>query len=323
MAVNPANPDLIGLINYPMLPRIILILLVFPLTAAAGIIEDVRFALSRNDFNTASTMLSGYRSQRGIDPEYIEALSWIARAEFTSGDLEQAKKFSQETQKLTIQLLKGSQLDQQPHLANALGAAFEVQAQVLSSQNQTPQAVLLLRQALRTYGETSIRARLQKNLNLLTLLGKPAPALAVSEYLGAKPRPLTDLKGSVVLLFFWAHWCSDCKAEAPIIARLQSELPPREFIVVAPTQRYGYAGAQDNISPQQETQYIEAVRQRYYSQLSAAPVPISKHNFDLYGASTTPTIVLLARNGNVALYHPGAMAYGELRSEIDKLLRSR
>jgi thiol-disulfide isomerase/thioredoxin len=306
-----------------MLLRIVLVLLVFPLTAAAGIIEDVRFALARNDFNTASTMLSGYRAQRGIDPEYVEALSWIARGEFASGDLEQAKKFSQETQKLTIQLLNSSQLDQQPHLAMALGAAFEVQAQVLSSQNQTPQAVLLLRQALRTYGQTSIRARLQKNLNLLTLLGKPAPALAISEYLGAKPRPLADLKGSVVLLFFWAHWCGDCKAEAPIIARLQSELPPREFTVVAPTQRYGYAGAQDNISPQQETQYIEAVRQRYYSLLSTAPVPISKHNFDLYGASTTPTIVLLARNGNVALYHPGAMAYGDLRSEIDKLLRSR
>jgi thiol-disulfide isomerase/thioredoxin len=164
---------------------------------------------------------------------------------------------------------------------------------------------------------------LQKNLNLLTLLGKPAPPLAITEYLGAKPRPLSALKGSVVLLFFWAHWCSDCKAEEPVIARLQTELPSRDFVVVAPTQRYGYAGAQDNISPAQEKQYIEAVREHYYSQLSAVAVPISKQNFDLYGASTTPTLVLLSRNGNVALYHPGAMAYGDLRSEIDKLLKSR
>ena len=304
-----------------MLLRVLLLLLFLPLTAAAGIVEDVRFALARNDLQTAANMLAAYRAQRGLDAEYADALSWFGRAELASGDLDQANKAAQETQKLAIQLLNNSQLDLQPHLANALGTAFEVQAQALSKQGQTQKAALLLRQALRTYGQTSIRARLQKNLNLLTLLGKPAPPLAIAEYLGAKPRPLSALKGSVVLLFFWAHWCGDCKAEEPVIARLQAELP-RDFVVVAPTQRYGYAGAQDNISPQQEKQYIEAVRQRYYSQLSGVAVPISKANFDLYGASTTPTLVLLARNGNVALYHPGAMAYGDLRSEIDKLLKS-
>jgi len=305
-----------------MLLRVLLLLLSLQLTAAAGIVEDVRFALARNDLQTAANMLAAYRAQRGLDAEYVDALSWFGRGELASGDLDQANKAAQETQKLAIQLLNNSKLDLQPHLANALGAAFEVQAQALSQQGQTQKAALLLRQALRTYGQTSIRARLQKNLNLLTLLGKPAPPLAIAEYLGAKPRPLSALKGSVVLLFFWAHWCGDCKAEEPVIARLQAELP-RDFVVVAPTQRYGYAGAQDNISPQQEKQYIEAVRQRYYSQLSGVAVPISKANFDLYGASTTPTLVLLARNGNVALYHPGAMAYGDLRSEIDKLLKSR
>jgi thioredoxin-related protein len=49
-------------------------------------------------------------------------------------------------------------------------------------------------------------------------------------------------------------------------------------------------------------------------------VPVSKENFNLYGASTTPTLVLLDRTGHVALYHPGAMPYAELRSAIEKVV---
>jgi thiol-disulfide isomerase/thioredoxin len=310
-----------------MVPRIMVLrvlgtLLALSFPAFAGVVTDVRGALERNDLATANKILDGYRAQRGIDPEYLEALSWMGRGELAAGDFKQAYSFGQQTQKLTLQTLKGGKVDSNPHMATALGAAYEVQAQALSKQNQNEKAVLLLRSAIKTYSATSIRARLQKNLNLLTMIGKPAPALAEREYLGAKPVTLASLKGSVVLLFFWAHWCGDCKADAPVIAKVQQEFAQQGFVVVAPTQRYGYAGAQEDVTPEQETQYIEAVRQRYYSQLAGVAVPISKENFDRYGASTTPTIVLLARNGNVALYHPGAIAYGELRPEIEKLLKS-
>jgi thiol-disulfide isomerase/thioredoxin len=299
----------------------ILVALSFP--AAAGVVADVRGAIARNQFQAANGMLAGYRAQHGVNAEYLEALSWMGRGELAAGDLKQAYGLGEQTRELALSLVRNGKLDQNPQLAIALGAAYEVQAQALSKQNQTEKAVLLLRSALRTYGNTSIRARLQKNLNLLTFLGKPAPALVSREYLGTKPAALADLKGSVVLLFFWAHWCGDCKADAPVIAQIQADFAPQGLVVVAPTQRYGYIGAQEDVPPQQETQYIESVWQRYYSQLSGVSVPISKENFDLYGASTTPTIVLLARNGSVALYHPGAISYGELRPEIEKLLKSR
>jgi hypothetical protein len=48
------------------------------------------------------------------------------------------------------------------------------------------------------------------------------------------------------------------------------------------------------------------------------PVPLSKQNFNAYGASTTPTLVVLNRAGQVAMYHPGALSYDELRNAVQK-----
>ncbi len=188
----------------------------------------------------------------------------------------------------------------------------------MDAKGQHAKAVSLLRSALARYGNTSIRPRLQKNLNLLALVGQPAPPLQETQYLGPKPPTLASLKGSPVLLFFWAHWCGDCKAEVPIIARLRQEFAPEGLVVIGPTQLYGYAAQGADASPEQERSYIESVRARYYASLQDMPVPLSKQNFNAYGASTTPTLVVLNRAGQVAMYHPGALSYDELRAAVQK-----
>jgi thiol-disulfide isomerase/thioredoxin len=230
----------------------------------------------------------------------------------------QAANYARETRSLSEQLLTKQKLDTEPHLPIALGAAYEVQAQALSETGKPTEAATLLRTGLAKYRSTSIAARLQKNLNLISLVGRPAPALQATQYLGAKPPALASLKGSPVLLFFWAHWCGDCKAEVPIIARLRQEFAPSGLVVIGPTQFYGYAAQGNDATPAQERAYIESVRQRYYSSLPDMPVPLSKQNFNTYGASTTPTLVILNRAGQVATYHPGAMPYEDLRTALEK-----
>ena len=123
-----------------------------------------------------------------------------------------------------------------------------------------------------------------------------------------------------MLLFFWAHWCADCKAEAPIITQLRSEFAGKGLKVIGPTRLYGYTAQIEHASPSDELRYIDAVRHRFYSGLMDMPVPISKYNFEVYGASTTPTLVLLDRAGKVAMYHPGALPYDQLRAEIEKVV---
>jgi thiol-disulfide isomerase/thioredoxin len=301
--------------------RVLLVSLLLSALAWAGIVDDVRVSLAQNNFSAAESQLNSYRAQQGVTPEYLEAYSWLGRSALDQRQYEQASAYAKQTKVLVVEQLKQRKLDADPHLPIALGAAYEVQSQALAARGQRTQAITSLQAALQTYGTTSIRARLQKNLNLLSLQGKVGPALKSDQFLGTKLPLPTRLKGSPVLLFFWAHWCGDCKAEAPIIAQLRSEFAPKGLAVIGPTRYYGYTAQIEHASPSDELGYIDAVRHRFYGNLLDMPVPISKYNFDTYGASTTPTLVLLDRAGKVAMYHPGALPYDQLRAEIEKVVR--
>lgn len=289
-----------------------------PAAAETDIIGDVRAQLAQNGFSAADSELRSFKALHGVTPEYLEALSWMARGAAATKQWDKAEAYATETRTLCEQQLAKRKLDAEPHLPIALGAAYEVLANGLAENGQQAKAVSLLRSALARYGSTSIGARLQKNLNLLALVGKPAPSLQETQYLGPKPPSIASLKGSPVLLFFWAHWCVDCKGEVPIIARLRQEFGPEGLVVIGPTKLYGYAAQGADATPDQERAYIESVRAKYYASLQDMPVPLSKQNFDAYGASTTPTLVVLNRAGQVEMYHPGAMPYDALRAAVQK-----
>ena len=286
----------------------------------ASLTIDVRNALSEGNFNAAQSQLEAYRSAHGVDPDYLEALSWMARGLLSAKQFDQAEAYAKQTESLAKDQLKHRAFDAEPHLPLALGAAIEVQSQVLAAKGEQAQAVALLRHNLTAYGNTSLKARLQKNLNLLALVGQPAPALSSTEHFGPQAKSLASLKGSPVLLFFWAHWCIDCKHEGPIITQLSSEFASKGLTVLAPTQLYGYVAQGEDAKPKDELAYAEQVWKQYYSGLQTVPVPVSKTNFDRYGASTTPLLVLIDRKGQVALYHPGVLSYNDLRAAIEKVM---
>jgi thiol-disulfide isomerase/thioredoxin len=279
-------------------------------TASASIVDDVLGALSRGDFASADRYIRSYGAARGATPEMIVAMSWMARAGLDLKRYAEAEKYAQQTYALSVAQLRNRPLDREPNLPLALGAAIEVEAGVLAARGQRADAITYLQDQLKTYYATSIRTRIQKNVNLLTMEGKPAPALERA------PLP----QGKPVLLFFWAHWCPDCKQEAPILARLKAEFATKGLAIVAPTQKYGYIAGGVDAPPEVELRYIEQVRRAYYSAVIEVPAPVSEANFLRYGASTTPTLVLVDRAGIVRLYHPGAMSYQELRSRIQGVL---
>ena len=285
-----------------------------------AIITEVRGAIKANDFAAGDKLLAAYRTAHGITPDYLEALSWMGRGTLAAKNLDAAERYARDTYQQSIAMLKTRPLDQEPRLPIALGAAIEVLAQVETARGARSEAVLFLQKEVAAYKGTSIEKRIQKNINLITLEGQPAPALEMSEYLGTKPPSIASLKGKVVLLFFWAHWCGDCKQQAPILAELMKKYGDQGFVVVSPTMRFGYVARGKTAPADEEMRYIEQVRQEFYPMLAGQPIPVSEATHLRFGVSTTPTLVLLDRAGVIRMYNPGRLTMEQLEPRVRALV---
>jgi thiol-disulfide isomerase/thioredoxin len=295
--------------------------MVLALFLYVSLIDDVRSLIAHHDFAAAERAARAYQARAGATSELAATLSWLARGALDAKRFDQAESYASETRKLALELLRTRKLDGDRWLPTALGASIEVHAQALAARAERQEAISFLREQLNLFGATSLHARIQKNINLLAMEGKPAPPLEENDWLGPKPASLAALRGHAVLLFFWAHWCPDCKAEAPVLGALKNTYGAKGLVLIGPTKLYGYAAGGEEAAPAAEKQYIEQVRRQHYSALADMPVPVSAANFQAYGASTTPTLVLIDAAGVVRFYHPGAVAEPELSARIQAILR--
>src|SRR5690242_3758598 len=284
-----------------------------PLGGWASFADDVQALVVHGDLATADRAVQAVRAKGAAGPEVAAAISWLARGAFSARQLDRADAYAAETRKMALASLGMRRIDSDPWLPTAVGAAIEVHANVLAARGEIPEALAYLQEQAKAWSNTSIEDRIHKNINLLSLEGKPAPPL--------EGISLAALKGKPVLLFFWAHWCPDCKADVPILAAVEKKFAPQGLTLVGPTRLYGYAAQGDPAPPAAEKQYIEQVRNKFYAPLGNFPDPVSAANFQSYGASTTPTIVLIDRAGIVRYYHPGAVTEAELSARVQAILR--
>ena len=73
---------------------------------------------------------------------------------------------------------------------------------------------------------------LLKTLDFRGYTSRMAPPQFSGSTLDARPLSITEYRGSVIILNFWASWCLECRPEMPVLERLQREFSSRGLIII-------------------------------------------------------------------------------------------
>ena len=292
--------------------------------APLSLVTCIRNKLAAGDLLSAESILEVHREKNGEDGPWLAGLGWLARGAMLTGDLEKAGRYAaQGRQECAARLAKGALLTTDRDLEVALGAAIEVEAQRLEKTRGQSAAVAYVRGELADIaGTPTFRSRLHKRIAIYTFEGHAAPELVVEEHAGATAPPsLAAEHGQPVVLFMWAEWCGDCKAQAASLSRVLERHRASGLRCIAVTRHYEDGDSARTV----ESSRADSVWTAFYSGPAAGlrevPRVVSTASMIEYGISATPTFVFIDRLGLVRRYTPTRLSEAELELAVADIVR--
>lgn len=283
--------------------------------AAGDLVRAVRNKISAGDIASCQHLVEDYKNKTGVDAEYLDAIGWIARGAEMLGQNDLATAYVAE--------LRREIPTEKEDFLQPLGAAIEVEGKLRAKREGRKAALQFLETEFARAKDIGLRARIRKNINVLALEKQPALELSAPLYAGAEPPTLAALKGKAVLLFLWAHWCGDCRAQAAALGRVWKKYQARGLVLVAPTRLYGTGAGGNKVAPAEEKAHIEKIWAEGYADLAGISIPIDTDVMVRYGVSATPTFVLIDRKGLVRLYSPTRLSEAEMSRRIEEVLAEK
>jgi len=126
----------------------------------------------------------------------------------------------------------------------------------------------------------------------------PAPAFQLSGR-GGKTIDLSQFKGQVVMINFWASWCKPCRDEMPLLEDIYKKYKPMGFTMLAV-----------NVEP--DTKAADAWLGKLAKPVSfPIAYDVDSKVSKLYKVETMPSTVIVDRKGNVRALHRGYKAGDE------------
>ena len=131
---------------------------------------------------------------------------------------------------------------------------------------------------------------------------QPAPNFTLKTLEGEE-LTLANLKGNVVLLNFWASWCSPCREEMPVLKKLHNRYEPDGLVLLGV-----------NVEPDSKPALQTAAKLKVNF-----PVLLDQKQIvtELYQITAMPSTVIIDRAGNMRFVHRGFKPGAEKKYEAE------
>lgn len=133
--------------------------------------------------------------------------------------------------------------------------------------------------------------------------GKEAPDFELTSLDGRRKVKLSDLRGKVVLLDFWASWCGPCREELPHIEKIHKELSGKGLVVLG-----------INDEPPDVAKKFVKEQGLTFTTLHDDGGKVHR----LYGVEFIPTTIIVGRDGKVVERFVGYTEEGKIREALKR-----
>jgi cytochrome c biogenesis protein CcmG, thiol:disulfide interchange protein DsbE len=138
------------------------------------------------------------------------------------------------------------------------------------------------------------------------MAGTPAVDFTLADLKGYQVK-LSDLRGQVVLLNFWATWCPPCKAEMPDLQALYQEQTGRHNFTVL------------GVDVEESQAATQAFAKQYGLTFPLLPDATGKVSNDRYSIRSIPTSFIIDRNGMVRYRWTGQQSRATMQAMLEKV----